>query len=100
MTFNCLDCNQPIEDEPWWFDPLAHGMNRDAQVRPHTPFVSQRHQRPHQHHFHKACLDRQWAGVSIPGYQQRAKSRQGQEVRLSDYFARGQGKRFTALSVS
>ena len=42
MTFNCLDCNQPIEDEPWWFDPLAHGMNRDAQVRPHTPFVSQR----------------------------------------------------------
>jgi hypothetical protein len=58
------------------------------------------HQRPHQHHFHKACLDRQWAGVSIPGYQQRAKSRQGREVRLSDYFARGQGKRFTALSVS
>ena len=24
MTFRCLDCTQPIEGDPWWYDPLAH----------------------------------------------------------------------------
>jgi hypothetical protein len=50
---------------------LGHGRNRDAQLRPHTPFVSQRPDppTPASAPFHKACLDRQWAGVSIPGYQ-------------------------------
>jgi len=50
---------------------LGHGRNRDAQPRPHTPFVSQRPDppTPASAPFHKACLDRQWAGVSIPGYQ-------------------------------
>ena len=50
---------------------MGHGRNRDAQLRPHTRFVSQRPDppTPASAPFHKACLDRQWAGVSIPGYQ-------------------------------
>ena len=50
---------------------MGHGRNRDAQLRPHTPFVSQRPDppTPASAPFHKACLDRQWAGVSIPGCQ-------------------------------
>ena len=61
MRFNCLDCNRPIEGDPWWFNPLGHGRNREAHVRPLTQFVSQRPDppTPASAPFHKACLERQ-----------------------------------------
>src|SRR4029453_663984 len=40
MTFRCLDCTQPIEGDPWWFDPF--GVNRRAQENQITGAVSQR----------------------------------------------------------
>jgi hypothetical protein len=61
MTFQCLDCNQPIEGDPWWYDPLAHGINRRAQGTYITGIVSQRPDppTPSSAPFHKACLERQ-----------------------------------------
>jgi hypothetical protein len=41
MTSHCLDCNQPIQGDPWWYDPLAHATNRDAQVAQRTGAVTQ-----------------------------------------------------------
>ena len=23
MRFRCLDCNLPIEGDPWWYDPIV-----------------------------------------------------------------------------
>jgi hypothetical protein len=61
MTFRCLDCTQPIEGDPWWYDPLAHGINRRAQENQITGVVSQRPDppTPASAPFHKACLERQ-----------------------------------------
>ena len=61
MTFHCLDCNQPIEGDPWWYDPMAHGINRDAQVGPLKKAVCQRPDPPTTASapFHKECLERQ-----------------------------------------
>jgi hypothetical protein len=41
MTFQCLDCNQQIEGDPWWYDPFAHATNRDAQEAQLTGVVTQ-----------------------------------------------------------
>jgi len=35
MTFKCLDCNLPIEGDPWWYDPLAHDMNAALPATAH-----------------------------------------------------------------
>ena len=62
MRFRCLDCNQPIEGDPWWYDPLAHGINKwSAEVAQLTGVVSQRPDPPTgvSAPFHKACLERQ-----------------------------------------
>ena len=61
MTFHCLDCNQPIEGDPWWYDPLAHGINRGAPATQPTGAVSQRPDppTPASAPFHKECLERQ-----------------------------------------
>ena len=59
MTFQCLDCDQQIEGDPWWYDPLAHGDHRQKpQI---TGIVSQRPDppTPASAPFHKACLERQ-----------------------------------------
>jgi len=60
MTFRCLDCNLPIESDPWWYDPLAHGMNVEPPATL-TGVVSQRPDPPTAAAapFHKACLERQ-----------------------------------------
>jgi hypothetical protein len=61
MAFQCLDCNLLIEGDPWWYNPLAHGINRRAQGNQITPIVSQRRDppTPASAPFHKACLERQ-----------------------------------------
>ena len=61
LTFQCLACNQPIEGDPWWYDPLAHATNRDAQVAQLTGAVTQQPDPPTSvaGPFHKACLVRQ-----------------------------------------
>ena len=61
MTFQCLDCTQPIEGDPWWYDPLAHAINRRAQENQITRIVSQRPDppTPASAPFHKVCLERQ-----------------------------------------
>ena len=61
MAFQCLDCKQLIEGDPWWYDPLAHATNRDAQVAQLTGAVSQQPDPPTSvaGPFHKACLVRQ-----------------------------------------
>ena len=66
MTFRCLDCTQPIEGDPWWYDPLAHGINRRAEETQITGIVSPRPDPPSRASapFHKACLERQ-LGLSI-----------------------------------
>ena len=68
MTFRCLDCTQPIEGDPWWYDPLAHGINRRAQGTQITRIVSQRliRQRLHQHPFTRRAWKGRWVGASIP----------------------------------
>jgi len=60
MTFRCLDCNKPIEGDPWWYDPLAHGMNVGAPPTL-TEVASQRPDPPTPAGapFHKECLERQ-----------------------------------------
>ena len=66
MTFRCLDCTQPIDGDPWWYDPLAHGINRIAPATQPTAAVAQRPDppTPASAPFHKACLERQM-GQSI-----------------------------------
>jgi len=62
QTFNCLDCNKPIKDHPWWYDPLADGINSDAELAPLMEAVSQRRPdppTPASAPFHKVCLERQ-----------------------------------------
>jgi len=61
LTFQCLDCNQLIEGDPWWYDPLAHATNDGAQVAPLTGVVTQQPGPPSSvaGPFHKACLVRQ-----------------------------------------
>ena len=60
QTFNCLDCDKPIKDHPWWYDPVADGINGDAELAPLIEAVSHGLiRRPlHQHHFIR-CLERQ-----------------------------------------
>jgi len=62
MRFRCLDCNQPIEGDPWWYDPLAHGINKwSTEVTQRSGVVSQRPGPPTgvSAPFHKKCLERQ-----------------------------------------
>jgi hypothetical protein len=58
MTFQCRDCNKPIEGEPWWYDP-ARAINRDAQVTERTEVVFRCPNRPTPASapFHRACLE-------------------------------------------
>ena len=60
MTFRCLDCNHPIEGDPWWYDPLAVGVNA-APPATLEGVVSQRPDPPTLASvpFHKACLEKQ-----------------------------------------
>ena len=60
MTFKCLDCNLPIEGDPWWYDPLSHGINAGPPATL-TGVVSQRPAppTPASAPFHKVCLERQ-----------------------------------------
>jgi len=60
MTFKCLDCNLLIEGDPWWYDPLAVGINAGPPATL-TGVVSQRPGPPTAAAapFHKACLERQ-----------------------------------------
>jgi hypothetical protein len=60
MTLQCTDCNQLIEEEPWWYDPSALAMNRGGQV---TQLAGVASRQPHpptsvSGPFHKACLVR------------------------------------------
>ena len=61
VTFQCLDCNQPIEGDPWWYDPSAVGANVNLQIADLTGIVSQQPGPPSpvSAPFHKACLERQ-----------------------------------------
>jgi hypothetical protein len=61
MAFRCLDCNEPIEGDPWWYDPLAYGADLGGQVTQLAGIVSQRPEppTPASAPFHKACLERQ-----------------------------------------
>jgi len=61
MAFRCLDCQLPIDDDPWWYDPSAVGINVNLQIAPLTDIVSQRPDPPTpvSAPFHKACLERQ-----------------------------------------
>jgi hypothetical protein len=60
MTLRCLDCNLPIEGDPWWYNPSAVGLNV-SQVTALTEIVSRRPDPPTavSTPFHKACLERQ-----------------------------------------
>jgi hypothetical protein len=61
MTFRCFDCQLPIEDEPWWYDPSAVGINVGPPATTPTGVVSQRPDPPSSVSapFHKAGLERQ-----------------------------------------
>jgi len=56
----CFDCNSPIEEDPWWYDPSALARNAAVQVNQPTRAVSQRVHPPTSVSgpFHKACLVR------------------------------------------
>jgi hypothetical protein len=65
MTVSCLDCNLPIDEDPWWYDPSAHAMNT---VRP-TGAVSQQPYPPTSvlGPLHKECLvQRMWLSSILP----------------------------------
>lgn len=61
MSLWCLDCNLPIDEDPWWYDTFAAGMNVGAAVAELTGVVSQWPDAPSHVSapFHKACLERQ-----------------------------------------
>jgi len=63
MPFRCIDCNQEIEGDPWWFDPLAMGPNVAVPPATLKGVVSQRPDRPTgaSAPFHRECLERQMA---------------------------------------
>jgi hypothetical protein len=60
ITFQCLDCNLPIKEDPWWYDPSAVAMNAGSRSGL-TGVVSQRPDppTPASAPFHKTCLERQ-----------------------------------------
>jgi hypothetical protein len=62
MRIRCTGCSQPIEGDPWWYDPLAHGMNNwSGEVAQLTGVVTQQPDPPSSvaGPFHKACLVKQ-----------------------------------------
>jgi hypothetical protein len=42
MTNRCLDCNLAIEGEPWWYDPLAVGIQLGVAVATVNGVVTKR----------------------------------------------------------
>ena len=58
MTIRCLDCNLPIEGEPWWYDPMAVGINLGVAVADLKGVVSKQPYPPSSvaGPFHKECL--------------------------------------------
>jgi hypothetical protein len=65
ITVRCLDCNQSIETDPWWYDPSAVGINVGPPATTLTGFVSQRPDPPTpvSAPFHKTCLERQMGRI-------------------------------------
>jgi hypothetical protein len=61
MIFRCLDCNLPIEGDPWWYDPSAAGINVGPMPPTLRGIVSQQPNPPTSVSapFHKACLEKQ-----------------------------------------
>ena len=62
MAFRCLNCQQIIEGDPWWYDPSAHGMNKwSVEVTRLTGVVTQGPDQPTEISapFHKGCLEKQ-----------------------------------------
>ena len=68
MTNRCLDCNLAIEGEPWWYDPLAVGIQLGVAVATVNGVVTKRPYAPTSGAgpFHKDCLIRQmgWSNGS------------------------------------
>jgi hypothetical protein len=60
MRFRCLDCNEPIEGDPWWYDPLAVGIQLGVAVATVHGVVTERPYAPTSvaGPFHKDCLIR------------------------------------------
>jgi len=91
MRFRCLDCNQPIEGDPWWYDPLAHGINKwSTEVTQRSGVVSQRPGPPTgvSAPFHKKCLERQlgWSVDSWPpnGQDQESENSQSESIGMTN----------------
>lgn len=61
MVFRCLDCNKPIDGDPWWYDPSAFELSPNDHAIPLTVVVSQRPDptTTASAPFHKECLEKQ-----------------------------------------
>ena len=61
MTHRCLDCTLLIEGEPWWYDPMAAGIQLGVAVATVNGVVTKRPYAPSSvaGPFHKECLVRQ-----------------------------------------